>query len=109
MRSSPPVAKPQLAIGRARATSAACVTSRTAAPGVGALAQQVEDAVGGHLVELAGGLVGEQHFGVVGERDGQPGARQLAAGELRSGGHARGRRSRSARAARAAGGLVVPP
>ena len=70
----------------------------------GVIAQQFEDALGGYIVEFTGRFVGEQHPRVVGQRDGETGARQLAARELRGRACARAvspQRSSSGRASRA--------
>lgn len=46
------------------------------------VAQQLEDGAGGLRVQGAGGLVGEQHLGVAGQRAGDADALLLPAGEL---------------------------
>ena len=61
----------------------------------GAIAQQRQDALGGDVVELPGRLVAQQDRRVVGERDGQAGAGELATGQLRRAG-ARARRDAAA-------------
>ena len=59
------------------ATSAALPSPRTSAEELG------EDGVGGRLVEIAGGLVGEHQRRLVGERTGDRDTLLLAAGQLR--------------------------
>ena len=61
------------------------MTTRTAAALASAIGKELENAFGGTPIELAGGLVAEQHGRVVDERDGQTGAGQLSAGELARG------------------------
>ena len=79
----PPRRRAVRARGRRRAaTRSLWVTTTTAAPARRALAQQHEHALGRGAVELARGLVAEQDVGVVGQRDRQPGASALTAGEL---------------------------
>jgi hypothetical protein len=46
------------------------------------VAQQLEDRAGGLRVQGAGGLVGEQHLGVAGQRPGDADSLLLTAGEL---------------------------
>ena len=58
------------------------MTTSTAAPASASWREEIEHALGGDLVELAGRLVGQDDRRVVGQRDRQPGARELAAREL---------------------------
>ncbi len=69
----------------ARETRSSCVTTRTVSPARGELGELPDDRLAGDRVEVAGGLVGEQHARPreEGARDGDPLA--LAAGQPRRG------------------------
>lgn len=55
---------------------------QNAATGAGPALEQVEHAPFGPSVQLAGGLVGEERIGVVGQGDGKPRTGQFAACQL---------------------------
>ena len=101
-----------LAVG-GRATAALCVTSTTARAGLArGRAAGRAIALGRCRVELAGRLVGQQHRRVVRERDREPGAGELAAGQLRGprvGALRRARRRRATSARRATAGAAGEP
>ena len=64
------------------ATAGSWVASRTIGAPVGLHPQLADHQVAVGLVELAGGLVGEQHVGLQDERAGDGDALELAAGQL---------------------------